>query len=199
MENEMAIGWTIKSWDRERARGVIVSHELGDLSFDGSAALVDDFRSGERVEVELEQRLNGFYVKRIWPDDPRFVPPHVLPQDAPALEQTVASRVAATLVRIPESLDVRVVRLESDLIVQGDDDAFAYGYQVEIRFRSVGYIELPMGWEGKAFTLAHETERRYLAGRSELLSTTAAVRIVDVNRQIFFVTCNDVEVATKAG
>jgi hypothetical protein len=32
-------------------------------------------------------------VKRIWPDDPRFVPPHDLPQSAPALERAVAWRV----------------------------------------------------------------------------------------------------------
>ncbi|MGC4068443.1 MAG: hypothetical protein QM784_28115 [Polyangiaceae bacterium] len=176
-----------------------MSDKLGDLAFDGAAALVDDFRFGERVELELEQRETGFHVKRIWPDDPRFVPPHDIPQSAPALEQTAASRIAAALVRIPESLDFRVVRLESDLIVRGDDDAFAYGYQVEICFRSVDYVELPMGWEGKTFALAHQTERRYLAGRCELLGTTAAIRIVDANRQIFFVTCNDVEVAVKAG
>ena len=190
----MATGWTIKSWDRERGRGVIVSDQVGDLEFDGATALVDDFRPGEPVEIELEQRATGLHVKRIWPDDPRFVPPRDLPQSAPALERAVASRVAAALARIPDSLQFRVVSLESVLIVQGDDDAFAYGHQVEIRFRSVDYVELPMGWDGKAFALANETERRYLAGRSELLRTTAAVRIVDAARQIFFVTCEDVEV-----
>ena len=138
-------------------------------------------------------------MKRIWPDDPRFVPPLDIPQRAPALEQPVASRIEAVLARIPDALDFRVLRLEGDLIVQGDDDAFAFGCQVEICFRSVGYVELPMGWEGKSFALAHETERRYLAGRSELLATTASIRIVDANRRIFFVTCGDVEVAAKAG
>jgi len=176
-----------------------VSDKLGDVVFDGAAALVSDFRPGECVEIELEQRETGFHVKRIWPDDPRFVPPHDIPQRAPALEQPVASRIAAALVRISDAFDFRVVRLDGDLLVRGDDDAFAFGCQVEICFRSVDYVELPMGWEGKIFALAHETERRYLAGRSELLGTTAAVRIVDANRRIFFVTCEDVEVATKAG
>jgi hypothetical protein len=192
-------GWIIKSWDRERARGVIVSEQVGELAFDGASALVDDFRPGEAVEIELERRATGFHVRRIWPDDPRFVPPHDLPQSAPALERAVASRVAAALARIPDSFDFRVVSLEDDLIVQGDDDAFAYGHQVEIRFRAVEYVELPMGWDGKAFALANETERRYLAGRSEMLGTTAAVRIVDAARRIFFVTCADVEIAVKAG
>jgi hypothetical protein len=195
----MAAGWKIKSWDRESARGVIVSPQVGDLAFDGAAALVDDFRLGEPVEIELEQRATGFHVKRIWPDDPRFVPPRDLPQSAPALKRAVASRVAAALARIPDSFQFRVMSLESDLIVQGDDDAFAYGHQVEIRFRDVDYVELPMGWDGKTFALANETERRYLAGRSEMLGTTAAVRIVDAARQIFFVTCDEVEVVMKAG
>ena len=159
----MATGWKIKSWNRERARGVIVSDQLGDLAFDGAAALVDDFRPGEPVEIELEQRA-------------------------------VASRVATALARIPDSFEFRVVSLDGDLIVHGDDDAFAYGHRVEIRFRSVDYLELPMGWGGKTFALANETERRYLARRSEMSGTTVAVRIVDDARQIFFVTCDDVEI-----
>jgi len=195
----MATGWKIKSWDRERARGVIVSDQLGDLAFDGAGALVADFRPGEAVEIELEQRATGYHVKRIWPDNPRFVPPRDLPQSAPVLERAVARRVATAIARIPDSLEFRVVSLEGDLIVQGDDDAFAYGHQVEIRFRSVDYVELPMGWDGKAFALANETERRYLAGRSEMSGTTVAVRIVDKARQIFFVTCDEVEIAVKAG
>jgi hypothetical protein len=195
----MATGWTIKSWDRERARGVIVSDQLGDLAFDGAAALVDDFRRGELVEIELEQRATGLHVKRIWPDDPRFVPPDNIPPSAPALDRAVASRIAAALAQIPDCLDFRVVSLERDLVVQGDDDAFAYGHRVQIRFRDVEYLDLPMGWDGKAFALASEIERRYLAGRSEMLGTTAAVKVVDAARRIFFVTCADVETTLKAG
>ena len=56
-----------------------------------------------------------------------------------------------------------------------------------------------MAWDGKSFALASETERRYLAGRSEVLGTTAAVKIVDDARRIFFVTCADVETTLKAG
>jgi hypothetical protein len=179
---------------------VIVSHQAGDLAFDGAAALVDDFRRGEAVEIELEQRATGLHVKRIWPDDPRFVPPrfvppHDIPQSAPALERAVARRAATALARIPDSFEFRFVSLEGDLIVRGDDDAFADGHRVEIRFRSVDYVELPMGWTGKAFALANETERRYLAGRSEMSGTTVAVRIVDAARQIFFVTCDEVEIS----
>jgi hypothetical protein len=195
----MTTGWTIKSWDRERARGVIWSDQLGDLAFDGAAALVDDFRLGEPVEIELEQRATGVHVKRIWPDDPRFVPPDNIPRSAPALDRAVAARVATALMQVPDCPDFRVVSLDSDLVVQGDDDAFAYGYLVQIRFRDVDYLELPMGWDGKAFALASETERRYLAGRSEMLRTTAAVRVVDAARRIFFVTCADVETTLKAG
>ncbi len=195
----MATGWTIKSWDRERARGVIASRQLGELAFDGAAALVDDFRVGEPVEIELEQRAAGLHVKRIWPDDPRFVPRSDLPPSAPALDPGLASRVATALARVPGDLDFRVIRLDGDLLVQGDDDAFAYGCLVEIRFHAVEYVELPIGWDGKALALANETERRYLAGRSEMSEMTAAIRIVDAARQIFFVTCSEVESTTKAG
>jgi hypothetical protein len=49
---------------------MIACRQVGDLPFDGAAALVDDFRVGESVEVELERRGDGLHVKRIWPDDP---------------------------------------------------------------------------------------------------------------------------------
>lgn len=195
----MATGWTVKSWDRQRGRGVIVSDQLGELAFDGAAALVDDFRVGELVEIELEQRATGLHVKRIWPDDPRFVPPDDIPQGAPALDRAVAARVAAALAQVPICLDFRVVSLERDLVVEGDDDGFAYGHRVQIRFRGVEYLELPMAWDGKSFALASETERRYLAGRCEMLATTAAVKIVDDARRIFFVMCDDVETTLKVG
>jgi len=199
MGDDVATGWIIKSWDRERARGVIVSRQVGELAFDGAAALVDDFRVGERVEVTLERRGDGFDVKRIWPDDPRFVPRGEVPSTAPALARAVAWRVAGVLAGVPADLEFRVVTLDGDLIVQGDDDAFAYGFQVEIRFRGVEYLELPMGWGGKTFGLANEMERRYLASRCEMSETTVAIRIVDDARQIFFVACDDVETTSKAG
>jgi hypothetical protein len=198
MGDDAASGWTIKSWDRERARGVIASRQIGDVAFDGAAALVDDFRVGERVEVELERRGDSFRVKRIWPDDPRFAPRGDLPAIAPALAPSLASRLAGVLARVPADLGFRVVRLEDDLVVQGDDDGFAFGCLVEIRFRDVEYVELPMGWDGKAFGLANDMERRYLASRSELLAMTAAIRIVDTDRHIFFVTCADVEATLRS-
>jgi hypothetical protein len=197
MKSDVPMGWTIKSWDRERARGVITSGQLGTLEFDGAVALVDDFRPGEDVEVELEKRAAGFHVKRIWPDDPRFVPPSDLPRSAPILDAALAARVAAALAAAPAALDFRVASLDRDLLVQGDDDAFAYGCRVEVRFRAVEYIELPMKWDGKTFALANQLERRYLAVRSEMSATTAAVRIVDAARHIFFVTCAEVETVTK--
>src|SRR6476661_540388 len=132
MGDDAATGWTIKSWERERARGVIASRQVGDLAFDGAAALVDDFRVGEAVEVELERRADGLHVKRIWPDDPRFVPRSDLPATAPELARALASRIASVLARVPADLGFRVVRLDCDLVVQGDDDAFAYGFLVEI-------------------------------------------------------------------
>jgi hypothetical protein len=129
----------------------------------------------------------------------RFVPRGDLPSRAPALAPALASRVARALATVPAVLDFRVVRLDRDLIVQGDNDAFAYGSLVEIRFQAVEYLELPMGWDGKTIGLANDVERRYLAGRSEMSEMTAAIRIVDAARQIFFVTCADVTTTSKAG
>jgi len=199
MQGGMTTAWTVKSWDRERARGVIVSHQLGDLVFDGAASLVADFKIGEAVEVELEARAEGFHVKRIWPDDPRFVPRGELVPSAPPLRADLATRTATALAKAPAALDYRVASLDDDLLVRGDDDAFAYGHRVEIRFRGVEYVELPAAWDGKTLTLADDVERRYLAGRTEISETTVAVRIVDAARRIYFVTCDAVETVPTAG
>jgi hypothetical protein len=185
--------WRIKSWSREQGRGVITCPQVGDLPFDGSAATVDDFRLGERVEVKLEGRAGSFHVSAIWPDDPRFAPREDLPPSAPALAPDIASRAARALAAIPVACDFRVISLDGDLVVRGDDDAFAYGHIVEVRFRSVDYVELPMGWDGKSFGLANEIERAYVSSRTEMSSNTVVVRIVDAARQIFFVACEDVE------
>jgi hypothetical protein len=195
----MNTGWTVQSWDREHARGVIVSHQLGELVFDGAASLVTDFRIGEAVEVELESRAEGFHVKRIWPDDPRFVPRGDLLPSAPPLRADIAERTATALAKAPAALDFRVASLGGDLLVRGDDDAFAYGHRAEIRFRGVEYIELPTRWGGKTLTLADDTERRYLAGRTDISETTVAVRIVDAARRIYFLTCEAVETMPTAG
>ena len=191
--------WTIKRWNRELARGVITCPQLGDVLFDGSVAMVADFRLGEVVEVKLDGQAPNLQVSRIWPDDPRFAPRENVPSSAPSLAPEVVSRVASALALIPDLLDFRVISLEGDLVVRGDDNCFAYGHLVEVRFRSVEYVELPMGWDGKSFGLANDVERSYLASRSEVSPSTVAVRIVDAARQIFFVTCADVETVRKSG
>jgi hypothetical protein len=191
--------WTIKSWSREQGRGVVTCPQIGDLPFDGSAAMVSDFRLGERVEVKLEGPAGSLHVSTVWPDNPRFAPRDVLPQSTPALAPDIASRAANALATIPTSFDFRVISLDGDLLIRGDDDAFAYGHLVEVRFRAVEYVELPMGWDGKSFSLANEIERAYLSCRTEISSSTIAVRIVDAARQIFFVACADVETTTNEG
>jgi hypothetical protein len=64
---------------------------------------------------------------------------------------------------------------------------------VELRFEGVGYLEVPSAWSGKSFRLANETERAYLGSRTQLDADTIAVRIVDDERRIFFVTCAGVD------
>ena len=186
--NERQIGWRIKTWDRSLGRGEVTSL-AGDLPFDGSAALVSDFVIGEPVEIELRREGEAYRVARLWPDDPRFRPPSPPPAHAPALDAEIAKAASAVLAQAPGCLDYRVASAGSDLIIEGDDDGFAYGRQVELTFSAVGYLELPAAWDGKSLRLADSAERDYLAGRHELTARTIAVRIVDSARRIYFVTC----------
>jgi GNAT superfamily N-acetyltransferase len=188
-------GWFVKSWDRARASGVITSDELGDLTFDGSVALVDDFVAGEPVEIELDRLGGGGYrVRRIWPDDPRFVAPAQARSAAPPLRPELAAAAGAALAHADGSLDYRIVGRGADVLVQGDDDQFADNRpQVELRLRGVDYLELPARWDGKSMRLADEDERAYLATRGPVTAETIALRIVDGDRHIFFVTCAAIE------
>lgn len=75
--------WQITSWDRMRGRGTIACTGMGEIEFDGSVALVDDFDVGEGVHVELASHDDSFRVTKIWPDDPH-VPYSSTNPDAPA-------------------------------------------------------------------------------------------------------------------
>ncbi len=187
--------WRIKTWDRSRGLGTITCPQLGDLPFDGHAAMVDDFVLDEAVHVELQPTGGSYRVRRIWPDDPRFVPLGPTPA-APPLRVDAATRAAVELARVPSALDFRMVRAVPDVVVEGDDDCFAYGHFVELHFTDVEYLEMPRAWGGKSFRLANDTERAYLGTRTELGEQTIAVRIVDDEDRIYFLTCAELRCKT---
>jgi hypothetical protein len=186
-------GWTIKEWNRSLGRGVITSRQLGDVAFDGGAATVSDFVTGELVHIVLNRIGNEYRVSSIWPDDPRFIPKSSSDLDPPPLQSGMLERLEANLSRMPVALDYRLSKLVTDLVVDGDHDNFCYGAELELRFHGVQCIELPMSWGGKSFRLANAIERSYLASRCELTNTTVAMRIVDIENRIFFAVCGDFE------
>lgn len=186
------MSWTIKSWERPLARGVITSPQYGDLPFDGAAAMVDDFVVGEPVEISLTPHLDGHRVVKIWPDDPRFAPRDPQAPHAPPLRDDTASRLARLFSALPVLLDYRITVLAEDLVVEADDDTFSYGPTYELRFLDPTYLEMPRIWSGKSFRLADDRERADLNVRCEITADSVAVRIVDDARNVFFVVCSDV-------
>jgi hypothetical protein len=90
-------------------------------------------------------------------------------------------------------MDYRVQRWDGDLIVHGDDAAFAYGPSMELLFRGTSYVDLPSHWAGKSFRVATAAERAYVSSKSEVDPATVVVRIVDEQR-IYFVACEDFSV-----
>jgi len=186
------ISWRVKAWDRQLGRGVVTSEQVGDLPFDGSIALVDDFRIGETVEINVTRDGETYRVTKVWPDDPRFTPPQPSFPGAPQLETEIEQRIASALRDLPVSLDYRIARWEEDLVVEGDSNLFSHGAEIEIRFQGAAYIELPGGWDGKSHRLASASERDYLASRHEVTPRTVAVRVVDDARRVFFVLCDNV-------
>jgi hypothetical protein len=190
-------GWRIKSWDRSLGRGLVTSEQAGDLSFDGHVALVDDFVVGEPVELELRRDNGKYVVVRLWPDDPRFVPSVQSSQHAPALKDNIERDAAGLVSKTDGLFDFRISLHGDDLLIEGDDDAFAYGPLLVLTLRDVGYIELPRMWSGKSIRLADTVERDHLATRHELTDRTIALRVVDSSRRIYFVTCEGISCRTR--
>lgn len=185
--------WTIAEWDRSRGVGVISSPDLGDLAFEAAVATVDDFMVGEAVEVALEPMDGSYRVSAIWPDDPRLAPSAMAVREPPALRPDIAVRIGGVVDALPLLVDYRAILDGGDIVLEGDDDQFAYGPSQQIRLVAVEYVELPMSWDGKSMRLASATERRYLGMRVELTPDSVALRIVDAARNIFFVVCRDIE------
>ena len=189
-------GWRVKAWDRALARGVVTSKQVGDLPFDGSVALVDDFSVGEAVEINVTRDGETYRVTKVWPHDPRFHPPQPTEIRAPHIDAEIERRIGALLRDLPVSIDYRVARwggddLGDDLVIEGDNSSFSYGAQIEVTLRGASYVELPSAWDGRAHRLANAEERDYLAGRHDLSSQSVAIRFVDDERRVFFVVCED--------
>lgn len=148
--------WRVKAWNRALARGVVTSKQVGDLPFDGSIALVDDFSVSEVVEVNVARDGETYRVTKVWPDDPRFRPSQPTSARAPDLDTEIERRIGALLRELPVSIDYRVARWGGggDLVVEGDDSLFSYGAQVEVTLRGASYVELPSVWDGLRQNLA---------------------------------------------
>ncbi|APR78900.1 Hypothetical protein A7982_04247 [Minicystis rosea] len=193
--SDISRSWTIAEWDVVKARGVIACGALGRLTFDASAALVDELRVGEVVHVELQRDGSSFRVVKIWPDDPRVRAPDSAPS-APPLRSDRAAALEHTLSALPLCIDYRVLSFRDDLLVEGDDAAFEYGSAQTITFRGVEYLELPTRRSGKIFRLAEAEERRYIGAKVDLSAESVVVKIVDDALHAFFVVCEDIDIAS---
>lgn len=92
------------------------------------------------------------------------------------------------------NIDYRIEHLDGDLTVRADDSGFAYGWNAELVFAGVEYLELPYAWSGKSFRLANARERSYLRTRCDMRVDNVAVKIVDDELRPYFVVCTDVVV-----
>ncbi|HJL15654.1 MAG TPA: hypothetical protein RMH99_08365 [Sandaracinaceae bacterium LLY-WYZ-13_1] len=131
-------GWVIGSWDREAARGTIVSG-LGELPFDAAVALVADFRPGERVEVRLERARDGWRVKRVEPVDWR---PPPAPPPSPAEAFADALDAIEDTLRSGGWIDVRAGGDETlTLILLGPS---AYDPERTVVFARCLFVQMPL-------------------------------------------------------
>ena len=116
------MAWWITEWSRERGRGRIKGTLADPIAFDASVALVDDFKIGEQVHVELERHGDGWRVTKIAPDDPRFTSPQTVPKGTAPLDAGLQLTVQATLdrIRLQEAYRPSAI-IEDSLVLQGEE------------------------------------------------------------------------------
>jgi hypothetical protein len=197
--------WRIAKWSREHGRGTIESEHFKDVAFDAHCAEVDDFKEGEPVHVEVENIGGTMRVKHVWPDDPRFKLDRNTPS-APPLDAVVRSVTEKVLSRRQDCCDYRVASLtEETLVIEGDEDSFAYGAQDELIVHGLIYIDLPMSLEDtdmKNLRVSTDEERAYLhANKTELgpkdIALTIARCISRERSQFYFLVGSALEYREK--
>ena len=188
------MAWWIKEWSRELGRGRIEGTRSDGLDFDASVALVDDFRIGEEVRVELERRGDGWRVTRIEPDDPRFQAREPVAAGAPALDEALQRVVQATLDRVQLQETYRPSSLAEGRLVLHGEEGYVYPPPGdEIVFAGLRYAEVADPIQIKSLRLARPSERDYLATRVDGFSSEdIAVTLVDTDRRFYFVVCESV-------
>ena len=193
------MSWRIIEWSRELGRGRIEGTHAEPLDFDASVALVDDFRIGEEVYVELERSGDTWLVTKITPDDPRFVAQQHVATGAPALEDALAQTVQAVLDRIRLQEIYRPAAIEGDTLILRGEEGYLYPPPSdEVILGGLRYAEVANPIEIKSFRLARAAERDYLATRVEdFCSTDIALTLVDACNRFYFLVC--ASVAYKPG
>ena len=188
MPAQLAEGWTIQEWSRERGRGVIVSAQLGALAFDAACAEVDDFETGERVGVELVADGSSFRFTRIWPASARLAGSAAEAALAPPLDAQLERNVRKAIEGMAPREDYRLRELNEDhLLLEGDDSSFEYGHTDELELIRPTYVELPLRFGCQAFRLATRLERKRVADRTEVTPGLAVFTFVEDADTFYFV------------
>jgi hypothetical protein len=127
-------GWKVQSWDRALGRGTVVS-AIGTLDFDASIALVDDFVTGEEVDVALAPAAGSFRVTRIAPSHWREI------------ETSVGLDLGGEIEKINHVLydrDATVGGLDSDGKLEIELSVDTYTPAISVVFEGCSFVQLPL-------------------------------------------------------
>lgn len=182
--------WRVTAWNRSLGRGSITSATGEVHDFDAGVATVGDFELGEEVDVEIGVSMRGG--PKVAMVSPRTHAPA-------AVEESSPSGALGPFEGVPVCLDYRVVGFDGvTLRIAGDHNGFAYGYDQEIIFKGVDYVELPSIWASGSFRLASAHEREHLATRAfEMHRGMMAIAILDEDGRAYFVVCEGVQIKNE--
>ena len=149
------VSWRIRSWERDRGRGSIESeHSEQVFEFDASIAMVDDFRVGEAVEIELKRKDGGLVVARIEPVASRPRPgasgvelPEAVRADVEHANRILAESLAAVTIASygthnPTMTERLVLR-----VYHGEWPPPSRPIYGNLSFVEVAYLQMPVTWD----------------------------------------------------
>ncbi|MDH3998190.1 MAG: hypothetical protein OET90_05060 [Desulfuromonadales bacterium] len=191
------MAWNIIEWSREHGRGRIAGTKASPLDFDASVALVDDFRIGEEVHIEIERQGDTWKVTKVTPDDPRFLARESAPVEVPALAKDLEQEAQKVLnkVQLQELYHLASIN-ESSLVLLGEVPDTYPPPADKIVLDGLSYVESACCIEIKSIRLARPPEREYLATRladEEISSDELAITIVDQSNRFHFIVCSSMQ------
>jgi hypothetical protein len=185
------VSWKIVEWSRESGRGRIASPKSDPIDFDASAASVDDFEPQEEVSVEFTREGDTWKVTSIRPMTPRFVAPNNVVTSAPELRESLATDISLVLKQVHLQDTYRIHSwTEAVLMLRGEETTVYPPPGDTIEFLEPLYAELAGRLSLEVLRLSNNTERSYLASKTDDFSTdSVAITLIDVGQRFFFVVC----------